>query len=443
MTDFYPIRPVSREEFGAFRYVDEHAFHSTGRIPERTAISIRLFEPDRSLAAFDPAAGSFDAGSGTREGDIVGTAGAFTFQMTVPGGVLPVAGVSYVSVLPTYRRRGIQRSLMLRQIADIAASGEEPVAALWASEAPLYGKYGYGPAASVAVFTFRRGEGTLNVPPDAALTLRLVPPADAIAELAIVYDAVRPSRPGFFARSDVWWDIVTFDHEAARGGFGPLRCVLASDSGGPRGYALYSAQGGWNEGEYLPDSKIYVRELVAADAATGAALWRDLLSRDLVSEVRVASRPADDPLLFQLADPRRARPRVSDGVWVRLIDLPRALTSRAYSAPVDVVLEVSDSLLPANAGRWRLRTPSRTAGRAGGTAAGTAADTAVGGSCERTSDPADIALDVRELGTAYLGGTRLGSLASAGLVTELRPGTLGPLSAAMTWDPSPWCPAIF
>jgi predicted acetyltransferase len=427
MADSYPIRPVSREEFQAFRYVDEHAFHVTGRLPERVAISLRLLEPERTLAAFDPAAESF-AGAGAREGDIVGTAGAFSFQMTVPGAVLPVAGVSYVSVLPTYRRRGIQRSLMRRQLTDIAAGGAEPVAALWASEAPLYGKYGYGPAASVATFRFGRGEGIINVPVDPSLTLRLVSPAEAIAELTTVYDATRPSRPGLFARSGVWWDIATFDHEAARGGFGPLRCVLACDPGGPRGYALYYAQGGWDDSEYLPDSKIVIKELIAADALAGAALWRDLLSRDLVSEILATNRPADDPLLFQLADPRRARPLVSDGVWVRLIDLPRALVSRAYCAPVDVVLEVSDSLLPANAGRWRLR------------AGGPVAD---GASCEPTSDPADIALDVRELGAAYLGGIRLGTLAAAGLVAELRPGTLGPLSAAMTWDPAPWCPMIF
>ncbi len=150
-----------------------------------------------------------------------------------------------------------------------------------------------------------------------------------------------------------------------------------------------------------------------------------------MSEIRATNRPADDPLLFQLADPRRARPQVSDGMWVRLVDLPRALASRAYSAPVDVVLEVTDSLLTANAGRWRLRAAGRADGPGGAT------------SCERTSDPADIALDVRDLGAAYLGGTRLGSLAAAGLVTELRPGTLGPLSAAMTWDPAPWCPTIF
>jgi len=120
---------------------------------------------------------------------------------------------------------------------------------------------------------------------------------------------------------------------------------------------------------------------------------------------------------------------MSDGVWARVIDLPRAVTSRAYSCAVDVVLEVTDSLLPANAGRWRLRVP--------------AAGTASGVTCERTSGPAAVALDVRELGAAYLGGTRLGSLAAAGLVTEHVPGALAPLSAAMTWDPAPWCPVIF
>lgn len=429
MTESYPIRPVRREEFGAFRFVDDHAFHVTGRLPERTAVSRRIFEPDRSLAAFQPASAAFDAPASTRDGDIVGTAGAFSFQMTVPGAVLPVAGVSYVSVLPTYRRRGIQRSLMERQLSDIAARGEEPVAALWASEAPLYGRYGYGSASSVAAFRFSRDEGTLNVPAEESLTLRLVRPAEAVGDLRSVYESVRPARPGFFARDDAWWDVALFDHESDRGGFGPLRCVLAVDAAGPRGYALYRAQGGWDAAEYLPASRIVIRELIAADPAAGAALWRDLLSRDLVTEILAVNRPVDDPLLFQLADPRRARPNIGDGLWVRLIDLPRALCSRAYSCAVDVVIEVSDELLAPNAGRWRLRVPEPAS--------------AAGISCERTTDPADVSLGVRELGAAYLGGTRLGALAGAGLVRELRPGALAPLSAAMSWDTSPWCPAIF
>jgi predicted acetyltransferase len=380
----------------------------------------RLFEADRSLAAFDPA---LPASAGP-----VGVAGAYTFGMGVPGATLPTAGVSYVAVLPTYRRRGILRSLMRRQLTDIAARGE-PIAALWASETPLYGRYGYGQASTQASFNFRRGEGALapTAPADPALRLRLAAPGDATAELVKVYDAVLATQPGFFTRNDAWWDRVLKDSEEDRHGFSPLRCVLAEDDSGPRGYALYAGLGRWDDNTFLPDSRLVIRELIATDPAAGAALWRDMLSRDLVSEVIARLRPADDPVLFQLLDPRRARPQVTDGVWVRIVDLPKALTGRLYSCQVDAVIDVSDDLLPGNAGRWRLR----AAGPAGGV------------TCERTSQSADVALDIRELGAAYLGGTRLGTLAAAGLVSELRPGALATLSAALSWDPAPWCPKIF
>jgi predicted acetyltransferase len=420
MADPYPIRPVTDNEFAAYRAVDEHAFHG-GSPPERDLSIIRaLFDAERSLAAFDPA---LPASAGP-----VGIAGAYAFDMSVPGGVLPTAGVTYVAVLPTYRRRGILRSIMRRQLTDIAARGE-PIAALWASESPLYGRYGYGRASMQASFSFRRGEGALakDAPSDPGLRLRLAEPAAVTAELAKVYDTVLAIQPGFFTRNDAWWDRVLKDHEEDRHGFGPQRCVLAEDDSGPRGYALYAGQGRWEEDTFLPDSVLVIRELIAADPAAGAALWGDVLSRDLVSEYIARLRPADDPVLYQLFDPRRARPKVADGVWVRIVDLPKALTGRLYSCPLDVVIEVADELLPGNAGRWRLR----AAGPTGGV------------TCERTSDPADVALDVRELGAAYLGGTRLGVLAAAGLVTELRPGTLPTLSAAMSWDPAPWCPRIF
>jgi predicted acetyltransferase len=432
MAESYPIRPVSQDEFGAFHAVQEHSFHS-GPPPERELPRMRrLFEAERSLAAFDPA---LPASAGP-----VGVASAYTFRMGVPGGLVPTAGVTYVAVLPTYRRRGILRSLMRRQLADISAKGE-PIAALWASETPLYGRYGYGQASSQASFRFRRGEGALSAtaPVDAALRLRLIEPAAATAELAKIYDAVLQVQPGFFTRNDAWWERVLHDPEEDRHGLSPLRCVLAGDASGPRGYALYAAQGRWEQGTFLPDSVLTVRELIATDPAAAATLWQDVLSRDLVTEVTARLRPAEDPVLFQLFDPRRARAQVTDGVWVRIVGLPAALTARAYSCPVDVVLEVSDELLPDNAGRWHLR-----AARPGLAGHSRRADRLSGAvTCERTSEPADIALDIRELGAAYLGGTRLGTLAAAGLVTELRPGALAPLSAAMSWDPSPWCPVIF
>jgi predicted acetyltransferase len=329
---------------------------------------------------------------------------------------------------------------MHRQLSDIAARGTEPIAALWASEAMLYGRYGYGAATSQATFHVRRGEGALsaNAPRDPSLVLSLVSPSDVRQSLAAVYSAVLTSRPGLFSRSELWWDRVLADPESERDGKSPLRCLLASDASGPRGYALYATRGKWDEDTFLPEGSLEVLELMAPDPAASAALWSNLLDRDLIASVTAALRPADDPLLFHLVDPRRLRPTAADGLWVRIIDLPAALTARSYSAPVDVILEVRDAQLPANAGRWRLTAP------AAATAATTAATTAAAAArCERVSDMPDISLDVSALGAAYLGGTSLGSLAAAGLVTEHRPGAVLALSAALSWSPSPWCPAIF
>jgi predicted acetyltransferase len=419
MADPYPIRPIAADEYAYFRRVHDHAFNRGPASPAFWSRALRLFEPDRSLAAFDA---TLPAGE-----TLVGTTGAYSLRMTVPGAALPVAGVTAVSVLPSHRRRGVLRSLMRRQLTDLAARGEEPVAVLWASETPIYARYGYGRASTNAYFRFERGDGAMaaTAPADPALTLRLAEPQAATAELAKVYDTVLATQPGFFARTEDWWARVLQDDPDERHGFSPLRCLLAADGSGVRGYALYATVPRWDEATGLPDGSLAVREVMAADPAAGAALWHSLLTWDLVTSVTADLRSADDPVLYQLLDQRRARARVSDGVWVRIVDLPGALTRRAYSGPVDVVLEVTDELLAGNAGRWRLRAEG--------------ADV----SCARTDRPADLALDVRELGAAYLGGTRLGTLAAAGLVTELRPGTVNRLSAAMTWDPAPWCPQIF
>jgi predicted acetyltransferase len=417
----YPIRPVSSEEFDAFHTVDMHAFHGSPLSPEDRQLVLSHLEFDRTLAAFDG-------------GTPVGAAGAHTFQLTVPGSTaLPAAGVTWVSVLPSHRRRGVLTSLMRRQLADIRDRGE-PLAVLWASESVIYSRFGYGRAMWHADFTLYRGEGTLarTAPADGGLRLRLAEPAAAVPELAKVYDAVLPSRPGFIARTESWWQRTVYDPAERRQGASPLHCVLAEDDGGPRGYALYSAVSRWDRDTSLPDSALNVREMVAADAAASAALSADLLSRDLTREFRLRQRPVDDPLLYQLADPRRARPRLADALWVRIIDVPGALARRRYSAPADVVLEVRDDLLPTNAGRWRLTTAD-SAENGGGLSA----------TCVPCSSAPDVLLDVTQLGAAYLGGTTLSAMAGAGLVTEGRSGAVRQLSTALSWDPAPWCPVNF
>jgi predicted acetyltransferase len=422
MTDAYPIRPIAEAEWPGFYAVDAEAFNSKWPAEKARELDKVAFEFDRSLAAFD---GSL----------IVGCACAFTFQMTVPGTLAPVAGVSAVGVLPSYRRRGILTSLMRRQLDDLSEGGEA-VAALFASEPGIYGRFGYGVSSMHTRFSIRRGEGRMVIP--AALgaaaeqggmgpvRLRSVAAEPATAELAKVYEQAVPQRPGMLVRDDRWWQYALADPDWARGGDGPQRCIVAEDSSGPRGYAVYSVSPSWDS-DGLPNSTLTVSELMALDPQASTALWADLLTRDLVAEVTARLRPVDDPLLYLLADMRRARAKVSDGLWVRIIDIATALAQRHYAREVDVVIEVTDGLLPANAGRWHLQAGP------GGT----------GASCERTSAPADVALPVASLGAAYLGGTRLGTLARAGLVTEVRPRTLATLSTAMSWDPVPWSPMIF
>jgi predicted acetyltransferase len=421
----YPIRPITEDEVLAAHAVSEHAFHGGPQSDQaRTRLNARL-EYDRTVAAFDA-------------GLIVGTAGAFSFRMRVPGALAAVAGVSMVGVLPSYRRRGILSSLMRQQLDDVHERGEA-VAALIASEAGIYGRFGYGRASWHAGFSLRAGEGELarDAPTDDALRLRIAEPEAARAELAKVYEMVLDERPGFFARNDSWWDRVLADEPQDRGGASPLRCVVAEDAASPRGYALFSGRERWDEDAFLPEGVIEVREAVTADPAAAAAIWGDLLSRDLTTGFHAAMRPVDDPLLHLLADPRRVRARVTDGLWVRLVDVAGALTQRRYACPVDVVIEVTDDGCTWNQGRWRLTTGAAETPVHGAGAAG------LGAACERTGDPADISLPMRALSAAYLGGTRLGPMAAAGLVTELRRGTLAPLSTALSWDPAPWCPMIF
>ena len=422
----YPIRPIEENELDGFINVDEHAFNTSPWSDGDRRVAVDRFEFDRTLAAFD-------------DSTPVGVTMCYSFQLSVPGQeVLPAAGVTYVAVLPTHRRLGVLSSLMRRQLADVHGRGE-PLAILWASEAVIYGRYGYGRASWQLGFTLRRGEGGLSraaaglaaagLAAGRDLRLRIAEPEAVLPELAKVYDAVLASRPGMFGRNEAWWRAMIYDPADQRQGASPLRCLLAEDASGPRGYALYSALDTWTDS--LPTNVLTVRELMTADPAASAALGTDLFSRDLTTEFRLWRRPVDDPLLYLLADPRRTRPQLIDALWVRIIDLPRAMAGRRYSCPVDVVIEVRDEILPSNAGRWRLTTSAEVPG--GGLAA----------SCVPASSAADVALDVTELGAAYLGGTRLGALAGNGLVAELRPGAVRQLSAALAWDPAPWCPTVF
>jgi predicted acetyltransferase len=423
VSDTFPIRDIKPDEAGAFFGLAIEAFNSTETLEEALEHELTTFEFDRSAAAFDGE-------------QVVGTSSNYTMQLTVPGGSAAVAGVSNVAVLPTYRRRGIMSAMIRHLLADAAAHGEA-LAALFASESVIYQRFGFGAASQSMRCEIQRGEGALiplaapGLPGPARI--RLAAPQAVVAEMAGVYAALAAGRPGTPARDERWWRIRIEDPPAQRHGGSALRCLIAEDAQGTRGYALYSTNQSWDS-YGLPGDELTVRELLAADPVATAALWNDLLTRDLVGRVHSGSRPVDDPLPLLLADPRRARAMVKDNLFVRLVDVPAALRQRAYAREVDVVLEVTDPVLPANAGRWRLSAGAYGASGASGSS---------GAACERTSDAADVAVTATALGAAYLGGPRLGALAAAGQVSELRPGALAGLSAALAWEPAPWCPMVF
>jgi len=387
----YPIRPVAEDELAGFLAVDQHASHGTPMSEHARANLLARLEFDRTLAAF---------GGDT----IVGAAGAFSFQMRVPGAMAAVAGVSLVAVLPSHRRQGILSALMRRQLADVSERGEA-VAVLFCSESGIYGRYGYGRASWQAAYRLQRGEGALapGASADPGLRLRIAEPRSARAELAKVYDLELAERPGLYARTEPWWDRLLADLHSDGQSSRQIRCLLAEDDSGPRGYAVFTSAERWDEDAGLPQGLLEVSEAIAADPAATAALWGNLLSQDLIS----------------------------DGLWVRLVDVGRALAQRHYASPVDVVIEVADQLCPQNAGRWRLA------------AEASAAPAGFRATCERTTAPADVVLPVWAVGAAYLGGTGLKAMANAGLITEATPGSLAALSTAMAWEPAPWCPMTF
>ncbi|MDF2805700.1 MAG: hypothetical protein K0S43_646 [Cellulosimicrobium sp.] len=375
----------------------------------------RSIEADRTLVAVD--------GSG---GDVVGTASAYSLRMTMPGGDLqPIAGVWMVTVAPTHRRRGVMTGLMRRQLADLAAGGEA-VAALWATEASLYGRYGYGIASwrqpievdlASAAFT----PHATGLAAGSAARLRLMSLSDALPYLAAVHDDVLGTRPGTLARDADRWQFLL------GGGDGrpPAEIVVALGPDGPTGYAAYRVREG--KPGLVPAGVVAVQEVSATDPATHARLWRYLLDLDLMSTLTCESRPVPDPLAHLLADHRRMHARLDEALWVRVVDVERALAARAFAAPVDLVLDVTDDVVPANAGRWRV-----VVAEAGGTA-----------TARRTDARPDLSMDVGDLGAAHLGATSLHVLALAGRVVERTPGAVAVASAAWSCSPTAHTAEIF
>ncbi|MFI2752827.1 GNAT family N-acetyltransferase [Cellulomonas sp. P22] len=389
------------------------------------------FEPDAETAAQVPLTLEWDRTMGVEdpEGHLAAVHASFEFLLPVPGGAsVPCAGLTWVGVRPDQRRRGLL-SAMIDTHFERSLHRGEPVSALYAAEHTIYGRFGYGSAADEVSLTLARRAALREVAGSDELTVRFgrLDPAVHSPLVEKVLDEAGAARPGWIRRrTDELQRRALSDPPAWREGAEPLRIVTVhGPDGAPRAYALLRRKEQWVDN--VARSTVQVRESSAVDAASAHRLWSFMLDMDLTSSVRTGRLAVDDRLRTLLLDPRSSEPRISDNVWVRLLDVPAALGARRWSAPLDVVLEVSDRLVPANAGRWRLTTGA------------TAPDGTSEARVVRTDEPADVTLDVSDLGAAYLGGRSLQAAGRAGLVTEHRAGTLQATSTAFSWPSAPLC----
>jgi predicted acetyltransferase len=402
----YELRVARDEDFDSVNQMVYLAFADDVR-PDSIEPARVLWEPDRSHVII-------------HNGEPVGHTSLFTKDLTVPGAVVPAAHVTGVGVSPLHRRRGLLTRLMHRQLAELT----EPIAVLWASEGRIYQRFGYGLASRAMRFEINPREVRLTAAAPAEGKLRAATPETARKDMVSVYERQRADRPGWSSRDERWWDRILADNEHGRRGATSYRVVLYDGPRSTDGYAIWRTKASWDGAG--PRGEAHVIELVAATPQAYTGLWQFLLSIDLIRTTMVWFAAVDEPLMYLVNEPRQLNAKIADALWVRIVDLPAALAARRYATPVDVVLEVTDDLLPGNAGRWRLRVGAPGAA-----------------TCSPCTDEPDIACDVVDLGAAYLGETRLSTLATAGRVRELRPDSLVPVSAAFGWHRSPSVLDIF
>jgi len=411
----WDLRVPTAEQLPAFMEPETLAFGEDTTGPELDDWR-KLLEPDRWIGAFE-----------SPDSDLaVGGAATLSLKLTVPGGEVPAAALTAVGVRPDYRRRGILRTLMRRQLDDARAQGE-PLAMLWASEGAIYQRFGYGlavPDGSFQVATSRTAY-VRPVPPEGRV--RLVKEEEAAQLIPPVYEAMRVATPGAVSRSEDWWSQVLADPEYSRRGLSPKYRAVYEADGRPEGYAIYRLKDDWDH--QGPKGMLEVREAVVTTPRALRELWRYLFDVDLVRTVKAGRVPVPTPLQLLLAEPRALGLVAGDGLWVRLVDLPGALTARRYGTLEELVLEVGDDFCDWNAGTWRIR----TSGEPGAAVA----------EVERTDVQPDLVLDTSDLAAAYLGGTRPTVLAAAGRIEERTEGAIRRLDALLASEHTPWCVSMF
>ncbi len=404
------VRPLTADLVPAFRSAISSTFGYDADL-EDAAEAARfeaLFDRERMFPVFD--------------GDeIVATGGDFAFEMAVPGEQqVATSGLTIVTVRPTHTRRGALTMMMREHFARARERGEA-LGALWASEFPIYSRFGYGASGEICDITLDARQAGRGGGED-GVVVRLIDVEEAKKVLPGIYESIQPSRPGMYKRSDEWWAHRHFaDPEKYRGGASALRYAVAEAGGEPVGYMSYRQKASW---EHLSEGEILIRDMMPATDAGYRALWHYAVNIDLFPIVKYWNNPVDDPLPFLLEDGRAVETKVFDGLWTRLIDVPAALRARRYGADGVLVMRVGDSFGEWNDGTYRIEVDDGVA------------------ACERTTREPDVSLPASTLAALYLGGRSARTLARVGLLHG-DPAAVAKLDSLFRSYPAPWCPEIF
>jgi predicted acetyltransferase len=352
-------------------------------------------------------------------GQIVGTAVTEDFSLSVPyASAVPCSGVTGVTVQPTHRRRGVMSSLIRHQIDDFHAHGDA-WAALYASEAAIYGRFGFGVASRSRAYRID-GPWKRFVEPVPPATIERLDVAQACERIPRIIRAVHEAVPGMLARPDgEWRRRLEWDPESEREGMSARQIVAIGD----RAWASYRTKPAWRG--KTPDVSLNVEDCMATDPETHRQMWAYLLGIDLVEHVTAGMVAIDDPLPWWLVERHRLGITEDEPFYVRLIGVGGALSQRGTNGNGEVVLDVRDALCPWNAQRWRLEGDGKAL------------------CCTATDAAAGVALDVRELASLSLGGTSASELAGAGLIDEHHAGAVRNLDALLASDRAPWNHFIF
>lgn len=402
------IRPTTDQDHDVFVDTLHAAF---ARFPETAGEDGRgvwwaALEMERGLMAVAP------------DGRAVGTAASYAFELTLPGQTLaPAPGVTAVGVLPSHRRRGVLTAMMRHQLTDLRERGEF-LSVLLASEALIYRRFGYGPATYTArltvprhrsAFAPSRAGGGATTTPDAG-TVEVLKSSECGDVLEEVYDGYRRAQPGALSRPHRWWERAAGQPPISPA---PRYIALHRDADGvPDGYASY---------EHGESGTLKVDEIITADDAVFTALVRHLLDHDLFSEVVFKHIPADHPVRWRFEDFRAAEVAGDgDWLWVRLLDVPRALTARGWFADGELVLDVDDPFL----GERNRHLLTVRDGKA---------------ACVPTDREPDLSLDISDLGSIYLGGTAPSTLVRAGHIRAHHPSAAHRADTLFRADRSPHC----